>query len=180
MLKIISMAQELFNDEDQTFSFLPEKTLLLEHSLISISKWESKYHIPFLGKEKKTTEQTLYYIRCMLINKGVTDDVITHLSSTNFNDINDYIGDPMTATTFQNSKKDDGTRETITSELIYYWMISFNIPMECEKWHINRLLTLIQVCNIKNAPANKLSKKDAISRQRALNDARRKKYGTKG
>jgi len=153
--------------------------LTLEHSLISISKWESKWHVPFLNNKNITEEQTLYYIKCMTINQGVPDEAYEHLTAENFKDISEYINDPMTATTV----KDVGSRrsnEIVTSELIYYWMIALQIPSAYEKWHINRLLQLIAVCNAKNQPAKKMSKNEIIERNRALNEARRAKYKTKG
>ena len=153
--------------------------LNLEHSLISISKWEAKWHVPFISKENHTEEQTLHYIKCMTINKDVPDSVYDHLTAKDIQEISDYINNPMTATTVKDSggKK---SNEIITSELVYYWMTALQIPFECEKWHLNRLLKLIEVCNIKNQPAKKMSKSEIIERNRALNEARRAKYHTKG
>lgn len=178
MLKITIPATEVFNDVTQEFITLDEQVLQLEHSLVSISKWESRWHKPFLGREEKTTIQTIDYIKCMTITQNVDPEVYSRLTNSNIEDINNYIDDPMTATTF--SKQEGQSREVVTSELIYYWMIALNIPMECQRWHINRLLTLIRVCNIKQTPPKKMSKKDTASRYASLNAARRSKLGSKG
>lgn len=160
-----------------------ECTLKLEHSLISISLWESKYHIPFISDKAHTEEQTLYYIKCMTINKNVVpDSVYDHLTSKDISKISEYIKDPMTATTVSElpSSKKKNTKEIVTSELIYYWMIALQIPHEYEKWHLNRLLMLIEVCNAKNTPPKKMSKGEIMARNKQLNAARRAKYHTKG
>ena len=151
MLTITIPAREMFDDKTQRFLSTKEQTLQLEHSLVSLSKWESKWNKPFLSKDEKTTEETLDYIRCMTITQNVDPDIYNGLTSSNIESINKYIDAPMTATTFHNDNQKGRGREIVTSELIYYWMISHNIPMECQKWHLNRLLTLIRVCNVKNA-----------------------------
>lgn len=179
MLTINIPDREWFNDATQEFITVKGTTLQLEHSLVSLSKWEAKWNIPFLSKDEKTLEQTLDYIRCMTITQNVNPMVYEQLSEENIKQINKYINSSMTATTFSNLNNKPN-REIITSELIYYWMISLNVPMECQKWHLNRLLTLIRVCNAKNAPAKKMSARDIMSRNSALNAARRKKYNTKG
>ncbi len=178
MLTITIPEQELFNEATNEFVSIKSKTIQLEHSLVSISKWESKWNKPFLSKDEKTIEQTLDYIQCMTITQNIDPMVYRFLTDENIRDINDYIDAPMTATTF--SDKGSTSREIITSEVIYYWMISLNIPMECQKWHLNRLLTLIRVCNVKNAPAKKMSRKEIMNRNAALNAARRKKLNSKG
>lgn len=155
-------------------------TLNLEHSLISISKWESKWHVPFLSDKKKTEEQTMHYIKCMTINQGISDEVYDHLTVKNVEEISQYINDPMTATTVRSLPGQSRTREIITSELIYYWMTALQIPFECEKWHLNRLLQLVAVCNAKNTPPKKMSKSDVIRRNAEINAARRAKYNSKG
>lgn len=179
MLKITIPSREMFDEKTQEFFTTKEYTLQLEHSLVSISKWESKWNIPFLSKEEKSIEQTIDYIKCMNITQNISDEVFNYLTNDNIKAINSYIEAPMTATTFG---KGDNKRsnEVVTSELIYYWMIALNIPMECQKWHINRLLTLIRICNIKNAPAKKMSPREVMSRNAALNAARRKKFHTSG
>lgn len=178
MLTITIPEQELFNELTNEFVRTKSHTIQLEHSLVSLSKWESKWNKPFLSKDEKTIEQTLDYIQCMTITQNIDPMVYRFLTDENIRDINDYIDAPMTATTF--SDKGSTSREIITSEIIYYWMISLNIPMECQKWHLNRLLTLIRVCNVKNAPAKKMSRKEIMNRNAALNAARRKKLNSKG
>ena len=180
MLTITIPAGELFDDNTQTFITTEKQTLRLEHSLVSLSKWESKWCKAFLSKEEKTKEETIDYIKCMTITQNVDPNVYKFLSHSNITEINKYIESPMTATTFYEDKQSSRSRETITSELIYYWMISLNIPMECQKWHLNKLLTLIRVCNIKNAPPKKMSRRETANRYAALNAARRNKLNSKG
>ena len=156
-----------------------ECTLCLEHSLVSISKWESKWEKPFLSSDK-TDEEFLDYIKCMTLTRNVPDDVYDRLTEKNIEDINRYVNAPMTATTFYKNSNTKAGREIVTSEIIYYWMISLNIPVEFEKWHINRLITLIRVCEIKNAPPKKMSKREIMSQNAALNAARKKRLNTKG
>lgn len=185
MLTIIlepSSSTDTWDDAKQQFVHIDEFkgcTLTLEHSLISISKWESKWHVPFISSEKNE-EQTIDYIRCMTVNQGIPSNAYEHLSLKNVQDISSYINDPMTATTVNGLNSRNRTREIVTSELIYYWMIALQIPFECEKWHLNRLLQLIAVCNAKNTPGKKMSKNEIIARNKALNEARKKKYNTKG
>ena len=180
MLQITIPAVELWDERKQEFITTKEQTLQLEHSLVSISKWESKWCKPFLSKQEKTFEETLDYIKCMTITQNVDPEVYNYLTNENIEEINKYIEAPMTATYFSDDKTAKSSREQITAELIYYWMIALNIPFECQKWHLNRLLTLIKVCNIKNQPPKKLSKKEIMSRNAALNAARRKQLNTKG
>ena len=179
MLQIIVPATEQWDEVKQEFVYTKETTLQLEHSLVSLSKWESKWCKPFLSKENMTAEETIDYIRCMTITQNVNPEVYTCLSDENIAQVRDYIQAPMTATFF---RKENGppSREIITSELIYYWMITLNIPFECQKWHLNRLLTLIRVCNIKNQPAKRRSQREIMEYNTALNEARRKKLNSKG
>ena len=179
MLTITIPAKEMFDERTQTFFESKEQTLILEHSLVSVSKWESKWCKSFISVKDKTYEETIDYIKCMTITKNVESEVYARLTNSNLNEIHEYIQAPMTATTFNEDNKKN-SREIITSELIYYWMISLNIPMECQRWHLNRLLTLIRVCNIKNTPPKKMNKKEAANRYAALNAARRKQHNTKG
>lgn len=179
MLEIEVPEKEFFIEANSSFITTKRTVLQLEHSLISLKKWESKYNKAFLTKTDKTSEETMYYIKCMTINKQVDDLVYYALSEEDIIRINDYIQAPMTATTFHNQEK-TRNNETVTAELIYYWMVALNIPFECEKWHLNQLLTLIQVCNIKNTPPKKMSKSSLAKRNAALNAARRKKYNTRG
>lgn len=181
MLNITIPAIDGWDDDKQEFvDIKPSQTLSLEHSLISLSKWESKWCKPFISTKDKTKEEIIDYIKCMTLNQNVADDVYNRLSFENIKQINEYINAPMTATRFFNDKNVKTSREQITSEIIYYWMITLNIPFECQKWHLNRLLTLIRVCNIKNQPPKKMSRREILSRNAALNAARRKQFNTKG
>lgn len=182
MLQItVPLNEEGWDEEKQEFVAPKTITLQLEHSLISLSKWESKWCKAFLSKGEKTYEETLDYIKCMSITKNVNEEVYMKLTRANINAINKYIEAPMTATRFySDDKKKPGSKETITSELIYYWMIALQIPVEFEKWHLNRLLTLIEVCNRKNQPPKKRSQREIMSRNTALNAARKKQLNTRG
>lgn len=168
--------------DEKTEQFVEAKTcvLHLEHSLVSLSKWESKWEKPFFSRAEKTYEEILDYIKFMTISKNVDPSVYSHITQSNIQEINQYIEAPMTATTFTKDKNQAKNREIITAELIYYWMIALNIPFECQKWHLNRLLTLIRVCNIKNSPPKKMSKKEAAMQRAQLNAARKKQMNTKG
>lgn len=180
MLQITIPAGERWDEGKQEFIQVKGHTLQLEHSLISLSKWESKWCKAFLSNKDKTYEETMDYIKCMTITPNVDPDVYNYLTSDNINQINEYIGAPMTATYFSEDKSRKTGHDVVTAELIYYWMISLNIPFECQKWHLNRLLALIRVCNIKNQPPKKMSKREIMSRNAALNAARRSKMGTTG
>lgn len=183
MLEITIPAIEQWDELKQEFINTKEQTLRLEHSLVSISKWESKWHKPFLTKQPKTDEEVVDYIKCMTLTQNVDPAIYNYFYYAKDNimdDINRYIEDPMTATKFLENGPGKINREKITSELIYYWMIALNIPLECQKWHLNRLLTLIRVCNIKSNPPKKMSKRELMSRNASLNAARRKKLNTKG
>ena len=181
MLQITIPATEGWDESKEEFvEISKEQTLNLEHSLVSLSKWESKWHKSFFSKEKKTYDETLDYIKCMTLNKNVDPLVYERLTKSNIDEINKYIGDSMTATTFGEDRNNRGGKQHVTSELIYYWMITLNIPFECEKWHLNRLLTLIRVCNTMNQPPKKMSKRQIMSRNAALNAARRNQLNTKG
>lgn len=180
MLQITIPAREMWDERNNEFVYTNAQTLQLEHSLISLSKWESKWNKPFLSKESKTYEETLDYVKCMTLTQKVSPEVYANLTSENMQEIQNYIAAPMTATTFSEEKGTRGGREIVTSELIYYWMIALGIPLECEKWHLNRLLTLVKVCNIKNAPPKKMGKNSIMSRNTSLNAARRKRLNSKG
>lgn len=179
MLKIFVPSGELFDELSGRFITVNGRELQLEHSLVSISKWESRWKKPFLSDQPKSREETMDYVRCMTISQNVDPNVYLGLSEANVNAVNKYIDDPMTATTFKNDKK-KASRQIVTSEIIYYWMISLGIPMECQKWHLNRLLALIRVCDEKNQPGRKKSRKDIIAENRALNQMRRAKSGSRG
>lgn len=179
-LKITIPKMELFDESKQEFIDVKETQLTLEHSLVSISKWEAKWRKPFLSTNEKTLEELRDYVRCMTLTQNVDASVYLYLTDRNMLSINEYIDAPMSATTFNDSRTTGRNREQITSELVYYWMVAYNIPFECQKWHLNRLLNLIRICSIKNGDQKKMSKGDIYSQNRALNAARRKKYHTKG
>lgn len=180
MLRIVIPAAEFYDESKSEFVSKKEQTLQLEHSLVSLSKWESKWEKAFLGKQEKTYEETLDYIRCMTVTKGVDPQVYNRLTDEHIQMINDYISKPMTATYISEDENKGLNREVVTAELIYYWMIAHNIPFECQKWHLNRLLMLIRVCNRKNQPPKKMGKKALMSRNASINAARRKRFNSKG
>ena len=179
MLTINVKMDELFDDDKQEFIPAVDIEIILEHSLISISKWEAIYKKPFLSAVDKTDEETTMYIQCMTINKKVESYVYNLISHEDLVKISDYIADSMTATTISNTDNKPN-REIITSELVYYWMVAYNIPFECEKWHFNRLMTLINICSIKNEPPKKRSAKDIAASNSALNAKRRAEMASKG
>ena len=175
----VLLSEEQFDEEKS--EFVSERfTLELEHSLVSLSKWESIFCKPFLGKGDKTTEETLAYLKAMIVTPEYPEDILEKLSETDVAAIKQYIDAPMTATTVREMPGARPMRETVTSEVIYYWMIALNIPFECQYWHLNRLLTLVKVCNAKNTPPKKMSKREAVSRQRELNAQRRQASGSRG
>lgn len=178
---IIPESNELFNEETDQFYKIPETKISLEHSLVSISKWESKWHKYYLDDKEKTSEEVLDYVRCMTITQNIDPIVYTALPSKVIQEIANYINDPMTATTITTlQKRPKDTGEKISSELIYYWMFKLGIPKDCEKWHLNRLLTLIQIYGAKEEPPKKMSKNEILRRNKALNAQRRAKLHSKG
>ena len=179
MLSIEVVLSEKINDKNE-FVIRDSFTLEMEHSLASVSKWESKFEKPFLTDVEKTPEEILEYIKCMTLTPEVPEKVYGALSSSNVEKINDHIAAKMTATWFPKHSSSKGNPEIITSEIIYYWMVSCGIPFECETWHLSRLLTLIQVCQRKSTPPKKMSKSEAIRQQRELNARRREQYGSSG
>ena len=178
MLQITIPGGEKYDEVSNLFIYSKEKTITLEHSLLSISKWESKWKKPFINNSNKTREEQIDYVRCMTLTPNVDANIYYGLSDQNKREINSYINDSMTATWFT-KKKDRPSKDIITSELIYYWMIALDIPFECQKWHLNRLLVLIKICNEKNAP-KKMSKNDLRRRNTSLNESRRAAMHTRG
>lgn len=178
-LELIIPEAEYFNEKTREFIAIPEQHLRLKHSLVSISKWEAKWKIPFLSKQPKTREQSIDYIRLMTITQNVNPLVYEFLSDDIMNKIQEYIDDSMTATVIKSQPKPGG-QKIITSEVIYSWMVSFRIDKEYEKWHLNRLLTLIEILNIENNPKKKMSKNAIYQRNQAINEARRAKANSRG
>lgn len=162
--------------------FVQEKTVTLqmEHSLVSLSKWEAKWNKPFLSNPNMTDEESIDYIKCMTVTKNVDPEVYNHLTKKNVDEIIAYINAPMTATTFNDKSERKSKKEIVTSELLYYLMVAYNIPFECQKWHLNRLMTLIRICDIKNNPPKKKSKGEIMRNNAAINAARRAKMHSRG
>lgn len=181
MLRITIPATELWDEGKEEFVYTKEQTLQLEHSLVSLSKWESKWHKAFLTKREKTYEEVLDYIKCMTLTQNVKPEVYQALTKENIDEVLAYIEDPMTATHFstpQGSGSING--EQTTAELLYYYMIASGVPFECQKWHLNRLITLIRVCSVKSAPPKKMGRGERLSQQARLNAERRQRLNTKG
>lgn len=179
MLYLTFPGGEYWDEINEEFINVKPRTLQLEHSLVSVSKWESKWCKAFLTKNAKSREETIDYIRCMTISQNVDPKLYLSVTNDIIRSVMSYIDLPMTATTI-NRQNQPASRRVITSEIIYSWMIALHIPVECQKWHLNRLITLIEVCDIENSPPKKLSKNELAKRNRDLNEARLKKYHTKG
>lgn len=180
MLTIIIEGTETFNEETNEFGSMPDVVLDLEHSLISLSKWESKHKKPFLSVTGKTTEEMFDYLQFMILTPEVDSNIVFTFSQKNIDTIQEYIDSSESATTFGALPKHKSPGEVVTSELIYYWMTLFNIPYECQYWHLNRLFALIRICNIKNSPQKKMSRRELAERNAAINAKRRQELGTTG
>lgn len=180
MLTITVPSVEFWNDEIQEFVSNPEVTLELEHSLVSLSKWESKFEKPLMGSSEKTNEETIGYIEAMTLTPGVSPEVYKRLTQSNIDDVNRYIEAKMTATWFSDSEKPSSKKEIVTAEVIYYWMIALQIPFECQHWHLKKLLTLIEVCNRKNAPPKKMGRAEMLAERNRLNAQRKAAMNTSG
>lgn len=172
--------QDFWDERNNQFIKQDESTFTIEHSLVSLSKWEQIWEKPFLGETAKTKEETLSYVGCMIQESDFDHSNLLYLSNENITDINNYIDQKMTATTFNERPSGRGSREIITAEVIYYWMVTQTIPFETQYWHLNRLLTLIKVISHKNAPQKKMSRRDIAAQNRALNAQRREQQGHGG
>lgn len=179
MLTIVVPGIEGFNEETEEFETIGDVTLELEHSLVSLSKWEQKYEKPFLGSTDLTPEEMFYYVKCMILTEDYEEDVLTRISEKNLIDISEYINKKMTATWFTDSPG-SRSRETITAELVYYWITSYRIPWEAQYWHLSKLFTQIRVHSVKSAPEKKMSRAERFAQQRKLNEQRRAATGSKG
>ena len=171
-------ATEMWDPVAHRFYDVKERTITMEHSLVSLSKWESKWKIPFIGNKNLTAEQLLSYFQCMTIEKNVNPMIYQCLTAKQIDDIMKYIDDSMTATWFGKSDDDVAAQtdnRAVTSELIYYWMFASGISKECEKWHLNRLITLIHVTSEENKPKKKRTEAERMAHHRALLKARRAK-----
>lgn len=180
MLRLEILGEERWDERLEQFVYPNPQVLEMEHSLVSLSQWESKWNKPFLSKKEKTHEEIIDYIKCMTLTPNVDLKVYEFMSPENFKTIDNYIAASMTATTFSQDPSSKGKSEVITAEIIYHWMVSLNIPMDREKWHLNRLITLIRVCSIKNSPSKKMSARDTMARNAALNAQRRAQLNTRG
>lgn len=181
MLEIEIPPRELWNEQKEEFIYVKGAKLRLEHSLLSISKWESKWKKRYLDEKNKLTyEESIDYVRCMTMNQNVDLEVYYGIDEKTMSQINEYINDNRSATTFTKRSDEKPGRERISSELIYYWMVSYNIPFECEKWHLSRLMTLIRICNVKQEKPPKVPKATAAASRASLNAARRRSLNSKG
>lgn len=180
MLRLELPAAESWDEGRQEFVYDEPALLVLEHSLVAVSKWEARWEKIFLVATEKTEEEARDYVRCMAVGGDAPESAVRRLGAPEYVKINDYIGAPMTATRITRRGSRNGSGEQPSSELIYYWMISLGIPMECQHWHLNRLLTLIEVCNIKNAPPQKMNHREVLEQQAELNARRRKQMNSKG
>lgn len=180
MLEIVIPGVEQYDEINNRFIDTKAQSLRLEHSLVSLSKWETKWRKPYLSKKPKTTAEQIDYIRCMTLTQNVDPNVYTAIQPGILEQVKDYIDAPMTATTFRNQRGGRSSNEIVTAEVIYYWMIRNQIPFECRKWHLNRLMTLIRVCELKNGPQKKMSQNEIFAQNRALNAARKKKIHSRG
>ncbi len=182
MLQITIPSAELWDEHNNIFVHTKAQTIRMEHSLVSVSKWETKWHKPFLSDEKKTREEMLDYYRCMTITQNVDPDFYNFIPYDKVNEIDAYIEDSASATVFydHDGNKMPHRKERITSEKIYSWMVTLNIPFECQTWHLNRLMNLIRYCQAANQSPKKRSQKEIIQDYAKINAANRKRFNTAG
>jgi len=170
----------MFDEATMEFGTRGDTVLELEHSLVSLSKWESKFEKPFLESTNKSSEELFSYIELMIVTPNITPDVLNRLSNENVEEINTYLNAKMTATWFSDDGRSKNTSEIITAELIYYWMIGFKINWEAQHWHLNRLFTLIRICSAKQEKSKRMSRSDIAARNRKINNERKERLGTRG
>lgn len=181
MLRILVDGKEHFDEEKEEFVILGGFVVELEHSLLALSKWESKFEKPFLGPEEKTSEETLAYIEMMIVSPDPPVGILQKFSWEDFEEINNYINSAQSGTTFREIKQSTGRKQIISAELIYSWMVNYRIPLECETWHLNRLFALLRICNIQNSPPQKKrSAREIAAERRAMNERRKAELGTRG
>lgn len=181
MLELSVRGGEFYDERSNLFIEVKPTKIRLEHSLVSVSKWEAKWRKPFFSQtERKTLAESRDYIRCMTLTQNVDPNVYLAIDDRLMEEVNEYISAERTATTFTDQGVARGKREVITSELIYWMMVNYGIPFECQKWHLSRLMTLIRICTIKAGKPKKMSKRDVMAQNRALNAARKAKHHTKG
>lgn len=181
MLQITIPEREFWDEEKEEFVYIKEHKLRLEHSLVSISKWETKWHKAWFGKREKTNEEIYDYVRCMTLDQNVKPEVYKALTRQNFDEIMEYLKDSMTSIKFPDTPAKSKSKDTVTSELIRFWMVSYNAPIEYEKWHINKLMAFLRVCSMKSGNDNKKVNKAALrSRNAAINERNKALLHTKG
>lgn len=179
MLELKIPEAEYYDESTNSFVQLPAATLRFEHSLLAISKWESKYEKPFLSNGEKTPKELLDYFQCMRLDDGPPRD-LHRLPESSIKDLHRYMNLKYSATTFRDRPNGARSGEVVTSELMYYWLTVYQIPFECETWHLNRLMALIRICSIKNAPKKKMRRSEILAQNRALNEQRLAQMGTTG
>lgn len=178
MLEIELEELEAWDDKKQEFVVLKNEVVCLEHSLKSISEWEAKWKVPFLDTTPRTKQMILDYVSCMVVSE-VPKGFLERLKTRDFSRIQEYIDDSRTASWISSEDNtNDGSK--VTSELIYYWMVTAGIPFSAEEWHLNRLMMLIKIYGEKNKPEKKRSREDILERNRELNEKRRREMGTNG
>lgn len=178
----VQIMNECWDENKEEFVSVPveEVTLHLEHSLVSLSKWESKWHKAFLSRREKTDEETLDYIKCMTLDDNIPDEVYYRLTKENIDSINKYIEDPMSAVRYTDPPGGPHNNGGTTYETLYYMMFSNGIPIEWETRHLNSLISLIKMFALKNSPKKKMSPSEIASRHAAINAANRARFNTKG
>ena len=180
MLRLFFKELETYDEKENLFSTVPAGEIELEHSLVSVSKWEAIHKKAFLGTETKTYEEIISYLECMAVDGKFPPELLARIDDGHIQQLSEYINSAQTATWFGETKDAPKSREVITAEVIYYWMIHFNIPVEFQYWHLNRLLTLVRVCGVKQEKPKKMGRQEAADQRRMLNEQRKKQFNTRG